>query len=789
MSGSAVETATIPENISGQMLELDEDEDLEVFSKDATFTDGSSFSVSMQTSPGSMVNQYRFEDDEDKSGTKDIFITVDNPESHVTAIETFITYRVLTKTTRSEFDSSEYEVRRRYQDFFWLKGKLEESHPTLIVHPLPEKFVMKGMVERFTNDFIETRKNALHRFLNRIADHPILSSSEDFKIFLTAQAWELVSHKKQGPGFLSRMSETVRAVAATVRGVKNRPEEFTAIQDYVDNFSIKLTSLDKITQRIVKEKRGTVFRLFYYQPKTLSSHINRTLDVLEYLDELKEYGPAYTLWSGSEDELVEPLKLMASCLDRCSKETEEQIEHLSNNLLPTLHEYALCAENLKAVLRRRDNIQADFEAKSESLATKRTEREADSKVLSLAWDSLVGKNPEEVKQLKEQKLKGEIKEIKEDIEKLEDRLEWANNTLKGDWSRWQKNMRADLRDVFTQTAEKNVEYYEKYANFSRYYTASVLPCTEIWVYFQLKLSQGGEDANAVAETLSPSCDTSQDNDSFNKSPVALPVRPNNSSQSTSDMDTFPINSMSTHSMTHKQNIIYSTSPSTLGLKQNQPLIRCAFAAYKQTSDESVPWQHKEFTPIHSEAKPAPGSRHHCKQPAAKGLEWCQKSLAILAHLEVQSPKNALPAGKHRSVIWRPFAGHKGVQVHNPRVPRSFSRTAAFKAPLNKDVTRPPALLDRCKQELCSYVLSAVQAETEGCGINLEQQVSHKLHKNNLSWVSDMLCLSGCHEKDTSITISNDITLFHLLQTLQSKPETFLQIRRQRRLETLPSLNT
>lgn len=116
-----------------------------------------------------MVNQYRFEDEEDVPGTKDIFITVDNPESHVTAIETFITYRVLTKvcqecqvseilellakyhlvvrlyagkpcpsvwhqTTRSEFDSSEYEVRRRYQDFFWLKGKLEEAHPTLIVH-------------------------------------------------------------------------------------------------------------------------------------------------------------------------------------------------------------------------------------------------------------------------------------------------------------------------------------------------------------------------------------------------------------------------------------------------------------------------------------------------------------------------------------------------------------------------------------------------------------------------------------------------------------------------------
>lgn len=64
------------------------------------------------------------------------------------------------------------------------------------------------------------------------------------------------------------MGETVRAVAATVRGVKNRPEEFDAIQDYVDNFSIKLTSLDKITQRIIKEKRGTVLRLHYFKEQT-----------------------------------------------------------------------------------------------------------------------------------------------------------------------------------------------------------------------------------------------------------------------------------------------------------------------------------------------------------------------------------------------------------------------------------------------------------------------------------------------------------------------------------------
>lgn len=162
----------------------------------------------MPNSPSSMVNQYRLEDDEEElvdTSIKDLLITVDNPESHVTTIETYIMYRVVTKvmasgrllllllmflmqvfarsgrfrqsswalwnscflksafsawtsqasgphwyqdvsywesglaflsfqTTRSEFDSSEYEVLRRYQDFLWLRSRLEESYPTLIVH-------------------------------------------------------------------------------------------------------------------------------------------------------------------------------------------------------------------------------------------------------------------------------------------------------------------------------------------------------------------------------------------------------------------------------------------------------------------------------------------------------------------------------------------------------------------------------------------------------------------------------------------------------------------------------
>ncbi|KAM6900454.1 sorting nexin-7 [Xenentodon cancila] len=389
---------TVPADISEQMLDLDEDEDLEVFSKNTSLADRSS----MPHSPSSMVNQYRLEDEEQQqnANTKDIFITVDNPESHITAIETFIMYRVLTKTTRSEFDCSEYEVRRRYQDFLWLRNRLEENYPTLIVHPLPEKFVMKGMVERFSDDFIETRRKALHRFLNKISEHPILSYSPHFNIFITAQ--ELASHRKQGPGFLSRMGVTMRAVANSVRGLKSRPEEFTQLQEYVEEFSNKIYSVDKVTQRIIKEQK-------------------------EYLDEQKQYSPTYSQWAESEESLAEPLKEMANCVERCSRETEEHVYHMSEVLVPALHEYILCADTLKAVMRRRDNIQSEFEAKNEALVSRKTDQDV----------------------------------LQEEVDDLADRMEQANNALRGDWSRWRSSMRTDLRAAFTSVAERNMEYYEK----------------------------------------------------------------------------------------------------------------------------------------------------------------------------------------------------------------------------------------------------------------------------------------------------------------------------------------
>lgn len=52
-------------------------------------------------------------------------------------------------------------------------------------------------------------------------------------------------------------------------------------------------------------------------------------------------------------------------------------------------------------------------------------------------------------------------QLTEEIGKLEDKVECANNALKADWERWKQNMQDDLRSAFTDTAEENIRYYEQ----------------------------------------------------------------------------------------------------------------------------------------------------------------------------------------------------------------------------------------------------------------------------------------------------------------------------------------
>ncbi|CAG8578682.1 8825_t:CDS:10 [Paraglomus brasilianum] len=75
-------------------------------------------------------------------------------------------------------------VERRFSQFEWLYNMLCAKFGALVLPPLPEK----QFAGRFNDDFIQRRRRALERFINRLARHPVIRYSDLLTHFLSCQS-------------------------------------------------------------------------------------------------------------------------------------------------------------------------------------------------------------------------------------------------------------------------------------------------------------------------------------------------------------------------------------------------------------------------------------------------------------------------------------------------------------------------------------------------------------------------------------------------------------------------
>ncbi|KAF9217727.1 hypothetical protein BGZ59_000645 [Podila verticillata] len=88
-------------------------------------------------------------------------------------------------------------VERRYSQFEWLYERLLNKFGALILPPLPEK----QYTGRFSEEFIERRRRALERFLNRLVRHPVIRYSDLLTHFLSCSEdsdWKRAERKFDG---------------------------------------------------------------------------------------------------------------------------------------------------------------------------------------------------------------------------------------------------------------------------------------------------------------------------------------------------------------------------------------------------------------------------------------------------------------------------------------------------------------------------------------------------------------------------------------------------------------
>jgi sorting nexin-1/2 len=119
------------------------------------------------------------------------------------------------QTTSKAYKQPEFEVKRRYRDFLWLYNTLHGNNPGVVVPPPPEK----QAVGRFESNFVEGRRAALEKMLNKIAAHPTLQLDGDLKLFLESEAFNVdVKHKERKEPSLGESKSMLGSLGFSVGG-------------------------------------------------------------------------------------------------------------------------------------------------------------------------------------------------------------------------------------------------------------------------------------------------------------------------------------------------------------------------------------------------------------------------------------------------------------------------------------------------------------------------------------------------------------------------------------------
>lgn len=85
------------------------------------------------------------------------------------------------------YSKSSFSVLRRYSDFLWLYETLSQNNPGVMVPPVPEK----NPYRRFDENFVQQRRLALEKCIQKMANHPVLQKDPDLKMFLESDTFAL----------------------------------------------------------------------------------------------------------------------------------------------------------------------------------------------------------------------------------------------------------------------------------------------------------------------------------------------------------------------------------------------------------------------------------------------------------------------------------------------------------------------------------------------------------------------------------------------------------------------
>ncbi|XP_064495920.1 sorting nexin-2-like isoform X3 [Pseudopipra pipra] len=195
----------------------------------------------------------------------DIEINVSDPEKVGDGMNAYMAYRVTTKTSLSIFHKNEFSVKRRFSDFLGLHSKLAMKyiHIGYIVPPAPEKSIVGmtkvkvGKEDSSSAEFIEKRRAALERYLQRTVKHPTLLQDPDLRLFLESSELPRAVNTQalSGAGILRMVNKAADAVNKMTIKMNESDAWFEEKQQQFENLDQQFRKLHASVEALVCHKK------------------------------------------------------------------------------------------------------------------------------------------------------------------------------------------------------------------------------------------------------------------------------------------------------------------------------------------------------------------------------------------------------------------------------------------------------------------------------------------------------------------------------------------------------
>ena len=111
-------------------------------------------------------------------------------------------------------------------------------------------------LDRFSEEFVEKRRQSLERFLSRLCAHAVLHKSNPFMAFLTDAAWMPDHYTPDAKeSVIEHMSESILNAFSKVRKIDDR---FTGMSESIKVYEENLNTVEKLCKTELDTQKNTI---------------------------------------------------------------------------------------------------------------------------------------------------------------------------------------------------------------------------------------------------------------------------------------------------------------------------------------------------------------------------------------------------------------------------------------------------------------------------------------------------------------------------------------------------